>query len=511
MDVIVRKFNKNIVAVFLLYLVSLLLGLYKINYGLPSSYSPDEPVLVLPALRIVSYLMEGSVVLSMFDTGDFIYGAVPVYILAIPVFCLRFMINVTQVGEWLHPFVIVRSSSVFITSLIAVPIYYMSLDLFRNVKISFILSLILLTGWPLIHYAHFVNADIYLLLFLTTTFYFFLNYISTKSISHLVLAGIFLGLSIGTKISAIMLLPVFVCFLSSKSLKVFIHDGAVLMIVIIATFFLSNPFTLIELDEAATRYLEIREREASIVYTSVDFSATKYISALIALVSPPIFLLFCLNIFVLLACKRADKRFMFLYSVALVTVVVYTLIPRRVDRWVLYLCPILYLGAMHALLHIKSLSVRVITVVAFLLFHLSFSFSILYQLSSPKPRALAFAYYQKSIQNTKAKTLVYTEDGTDSFQHIPLVDVIHFNVYSNKADTLPQNLNTYDYVVLSSKVRNTYQSPYFKRHKKDSYLLWQKFEGDLSHYMKLDKSFITTDLNLLKVAEIYIYKKPIQK
>ena len=445
--------------------------------------------------------------LAAFNTNNFVYGTFPIYLLTLLKVVGDMFIQLTKLGDSMSQHLVLRLFTSFIASFIPVITFILSFKLFKNFKAAVFAGVLTALNWSLIYYAHFLNQDIFVTLtFLLCVVFLTMSLESTKKISLLILSGIFFGFAIGTKITVVTLVPLFlIYFLKHKQWRSgVIFTGAALL-----AFCLSNPFSILNLQDFINRLLVMREREAGIVFTSVDLGLFKYLYALSYLLTPEIFILGLFGFYRIFKTP-GDKRihFLILSSICL-TVLFFTSTPRRADRWMVFLIPYLIIYSTYFIVSLNKYWTRFLILIA-LMASLTYSGSLVHQLSLEKPRAKAFREMKEITTTQDVNTLVYTEEGSDLFMQLDGAHVILFEVYESQhaQRSLPVSPKDYDYIVLSTKAMATFKKPYIVKRYPEYAKRWSNFETSVAHsdQFKLVRSYKTTKLNLLNIAEINIYK-----
>lgn len=500
---------KLLIVCCLLFLFSLCLNIWKLNYGLPFSFFANELFLAEPVFTFSShffeYIRSGNLV--AFNTNNFVYGTFPIYLLTLFKVLGDMFIHVTKLGDSMSQHLVLRLFTAFISSFIPVITFILSFKLFKNFKAAVFAGVLASLNWSLIYYAHFLNQDIFVTLtFLLCILFLTMSLESTKKLSLLILSGIFFGFAVGTKITVVSLVPLFLIYFFKQKQWRF---GVIFVGAALFAFCLSNPFSIISLQDFIKRLLIMREREAGIVFTSVDFGLFKYLHALSYLLTPEIFILGLLGFYRIFKTPSDKRMHLLILSSICFTVLFFTSTPRRVDRWVVFLIPYFIIYSSYFVFSLKRPWVNFVILVT-LLASVTYSGSLVRQLSLDKPRAKAFKEMKEITATRDVNTLVYTEEGSDLFMQLDGTRVILFEVYASQhaQRSLPVSPKGYDYIVLSSKAMATFKKPYIVKHYPEYAKSWSSFENSVAHsdQFKLFRSYKTTKLNLLNIAEINIYK-----
>jgi hypothetical protein len=415
-----------------------------------------------------------------------------------------------------------RYASAVISIAVAMSGAYLTFLLTKSKRVALINLVLLSLNWKLIVHGHYANADIFLTLFTTLSLIFAYDYlVNKKDDRRVIFLSVALGLAVGTKITAGMMLPLFVIlFIYRKDVMGFLG----FIFTVLATFMITNPFSIALNFEFINRIREMATKEAGMVFDSVDPNPMKYMLASIFMLTPFVAAFAAKGVTETIAFLRnkQDRNtngsifHILLLSLVIEYLLFFSLQQRRVDRWLLPILPILFLYAslgVASISKIKSkvlkLLLGVICILGISYYYIYFNFLLLQQFQRYTPKAQAYLWLQSNTSPLETK-LAYTEEGLDPINKLPNGKAIQFAVYESKgaAETIPQNPYLYNYIIISSRsmenfkreaVRNKY--PIYSNR-------WIQFEDTLNNSgdFELIKSFVLPKPNLIPLSDVYIYR-----
>jgi 4-amino-4-deoxy-L-arabinose transferase-like glycosyltransferase len=400
-----------------------------------------------------------------------------------------------------------------ILSLLVLPtaalLYY---KIFKN-RLGALLTFILLAfNWKLIVHAHYVNADIFITILLTLAYLTaYLYYKKPTDSLYTWLTGLLIGLAIGTKVTAGLTLPLFLyLFAVKKDLK-----GALGFILIaFLTFEITNPFSIIFLNEFVFRVVSMFSREGGMVFDSIDTNPFKYLIALGYMVTPFVFASSAYGIYLNIKNKTERPIHIFLIGHIVFYLIFYSIQSRRVDRWLLPIIPIIIIYASYGLIKLKELLKGTWALAALIIVvgisYMYFPIMLLAEFRRYTPKSEAYLWTKNNLPPISTK-LTITEEGLDPMNKAPLSTVVTYEVYGDKNAQYgyPPNPTLYDYVILSSRPMTNFK----RKEVMETYPLyskaWQSFENTVTKSGKfsLVKSFVLPKPNLIPLSDVYIYKQ----
>ncbi|OGC68788.1 hypothetical protein A2415_05435 [candidate division WWE3 bacterium RIFOXYC1_FULL_39_7] len=515
--------RKNILLFLSLLLLGLGLRLYHIEFGLPHSFYADEPEFSELAIK---YTYEIKDIVRNNDYYklipiSYVYGTFPTYLLTVLVMGFSKINNLFNLPfDKTSLFIFQRVITAFISLLVVVAtgyIYKVRFSTARGIKFSenrglFIAVLLAALNWKLIAHAHYVNADIFITLLICLSIGFLLQYHKTTGSKYLILSAVFFGLAVGTKVTALMTLPFHLWLIADrKDLKGFLAY----CFIILGTFAITNPFSIIFSGDFITRVLSLATKEAGMVFDSVDLSYTKYVAALAYIATPFVFMISLYGMWRSSKFSGEKKLDMFLLSYVATYLLFFTLQSRRVDRWVLPVLPIILVYAAYTIDQIFALTrskfkpILLLVLVATLLYYVFFTGTLLSQFRRDTPKSEAYLWAKANLPELSTK-LAYTEEGLDPLNKLPFATVIKFKVYAseNAQFFTPENPELYDYVIISSRPMENYKREEVKTKYPFYYKKWAAFEEVLMDPTKFEliKDFTLNKPNLIPLSDVYIYK-----
>lgn len=253
------KMKRNSI-LFLIVLLGFTLRIYGINWDQGHHLHPDERFLTMVGLAEkippdwTSYFLPSVSSLNPYNVGHqfFVYGTFPLTltkILAV-IFRLDNYNDLTILGRFL---------SAVADTLMIVVIYKLAALWERQYrwdpKIKFLAGLFYALAVLPIQLAHFFAADTFLSFFMVASLYWGLCFHFSPSVKHGILSAFFFGLAVGTKITAVYILPLvlfFHLFILVKKRRPIMITGILILFVSIAyltlrigdpKFFASGDFT----------------------------------------------------------------------------------------------------------------------------------------------------------------------------------------------------------------------------------------------------------------------------
>jgi hypothetical protein len=507
-----------------LLVVGIFLRFYKIDFGRPYSFIADETDIFDQVLK---YSLNYKNIISnknweAFYPDSYVYGMFPTYFLTFTniVFnktssMFNFSINYDSYLIYLRVITsIVSSSLILITFLIYKKI-------FGDKKGAVLSSVIMALNWKLIFHSHYLNQDIYVTVLLPFSVLLLILYLQKHKLFYLIISSALFGLAVGTKITALISIPVIITVLAmKKDLR-----GILFYIIVSLTFFsLSNPFSIINFDQFISRILEMRSREAGAVLSSVNTSPLKYVSAITSILSIPATIIFFISLFIVFKkdIKNGKERYLehvLLIGNIFIYLVFFSLNKRLVDRWILPIIPLTVIYTSYGIFKFGDIfksnkckflitAVSLVSVLSICIYN---SFLIYSQLIQGDTKGRAYMWTKEYLKNEKSHVLVYTNKGRDPFHNLKGVDVILFQVYESKEafSFYPKDPYEYDLVIIYSTMRKNFNNKYVIKNHPKYFKKWSDFILELedSGNFYLISNFKSVKPDLFNVSDIEIYKK----
>lgn len=493
----------------ILTILGLFWRLYHIEFGLPHSFHADEPEIAELAIKYTFELKDIIKNNNYYKLVpiSYVYGTFPAYLLTSATIIYSKINNVLGNNfSKMDLYVYMRTLSAILSLLIAPITAFLYYKLFKDKLGTALTFFFVALNWKLIVHAHYINPDILLTLLITLSYVAaFLYFRSTKGTKFTIALGILFGLAMGTKITALIGLPLIVyLYIRKKDVLGLVALG----IIILGTFALSNPFSVIFYKDFIYRMYALQFRENGLVFDSADNNIFKYLWALIYMAGPVTFLAYLFGKYKLKEFKESpDKHFhIYLLGNVLLYLLFFTLGSRRVDRWLLPILPIIFIYAAYGLSKIRNYWVISIATVTYLVFPVL----LLKQFQRDTPKSASYLWMQQNSQ-PMALTYAVTEEGLDPLNKLPYADVLQFEVYESKNAQLsfPPKLDRYEYVILSSKPMEYYKNPIVKAKYPLYYQRWSEFEDQVQDTNKFEliQQFVLPKPNLVNLSDVYIYKR----
>lgn len=501
--------------------LGLFLRLYYINFGLPHVTFADEDKLGNPGI-VFSYQLKDIVKNKEFvrlAPTDFVYGTFSLYLNSIIILIYKVVLKVFNKDiDFLGSYTILRIVNALISLSIVPVISYLYYKVFRGKFGAVLTALFLALNWKLIVHAHYLNADILLTTLLSMsylTFYFYLSSEKAKSYKFLIFTAVLFGLSVGTKVTALISLPLYLILIFKKSGV----KGLFLFITPSFLFYLiSNPFTFIYWDKFMSRVNEMRIKENGIVFDSVDFGRFKYVFALSFMVTPLVLFGSIYGMFKALTCKKNFYFHIFAILQILTYFLFFSFSLRRVDRWLLpvLLLIIFYASYLLSVLRTHLEKARCIyKILYFVVFtllignYLYYPFQLLKQFNRYTPQVEAFLWSKQNIKTPSPKLLI-TDSSLDPTRGITGIKVLKVNIYSSEGaqNKIPPDPYIYEYIVTLSRPLRRYQNPTLRLIFPQYYKIWNEFDNSITNSSDfvLVKSFNMPEPNIIPLSSVYIYK-----
>jgi len=513
----------------------LFIRLYKIDFGLPQIFIADETDIydevINFSLNYKFILRDGSI--NDFEPPTYVYGMFPTYFLTLCTMILNktasifnFHINYDFYHIYLRIITALFSFSIPIFS------YLIYKDFFEKSKGALTAFLLVLFNWKLLVYSRYLNQDIYLTSLVMVSLFLFLKYLKSGTTRNksvfLILSSIALGFATGTKITALITVPIIVTLIFMKKN---IKDVLLFILGVILSFSISNPFSIINFQSFISRVISMKTREAGAVFSSVNLNPFKYFVGLSNILTLPIFIVGLTTVLVLsiIFLKNTKSKRMgtyelshiFLMGNVLIYILFFSLNKRLVERWVLPITPILIIYATYGVYSIDKFInsknrqniIRFSLLFIFSIFYTFYLITFFKQLNIGDTRLSAYNWTTELLEkpkNSNLKILVYTNKGRDPFVNINNCDVQMFRVYEseNTINFKPKDPKDYDIIITYSDMENNYKNSYVSEKYPDYQELWLKFENEINNpnNFLLLKSYKTTRLDLMGLSNIYIYQ-----
>ena len=508
-----KRLNKLLPVLIVLF-VGAFFRFWHLNFGLPHSFYADEPELMEPAIKY-TYSIRNIVSDKNWHELipiSYVYGTFPTYFLTSAVMVFSKTLNVLNVSfDKTTLFLFQRSIFAFLGVLLILTCGNLYKSLNQSTLGYYLMLLLIALNWKFIVHSHYANHDILITLLIIASFIFAHLYNTSGKTKDLLWMSLFLGLSVGTKITTIIALPLYI-FLIFKKKDIWGIPG--LIFVILLTFMITNPFSIIFFNDFIERIFTMGVKEAGMVFDSVDYSPFKYISALSQMLTAPIFLLGLVGMVKNLK-KTANKDFdIFMIMHVVLYLVFFSLQTRRVDRWLLPLLPIFiyYAADLLQFIYFKFEHKTYVKILFGLLFlyYVHNPILLLAQFQRYTPKAQSFLWAQKTLPPESFK-LVYTEEGLDPLNKLKNAKVVQYPVYtsSNAHLYFPEDPTKYSYVFVSSRPMENFKRKEVIENYPNYTKAWNDFENTLQDATKFEvtKDFVLPKPNLIPLSDVAVYKR----
>jgi len=515
-----KRNYKTILIILATILIGFAFRIYHIEFGLPHSFHADEPEIAELAIK---YTYEFRDIISQKNYYklipiSFVYGTFPTYMLTAATMLFSKTNNVLNIPFDKTTVYIFLRTLVSLSTLLMIPAGALLAQKFlKNKLTAYITAFLIALNWKLIVHAHYVNADIILTtLVLLAFFTFYLYYQKDQDTLYTTLTGILFGLAVGTKITALISLPLFLyVFIIKKSYR----EMFAFIFIIFGTFAITNPFSFLFANSFAFRIYEMFSKEAGMVFDSVDHNPLKYLNASVLMTTLPVFVFSLYGIFQRFKRKdtaesdNTDKTFdKFLLGNILLYLFFYSIQSRRVDRWLLPILPIILIYAAYGIAIIKQkISKTWFYLLAFLALasYVMFPALLLFQFQKHTPKSEAYLWMKENVPPQSSK-LIYTEEGLDPMNKLLGERVIQYEVYTseNAQFFVPEKPDGWEYIVLSSRPMQNFKKPEVAAKYPFYVDKWNNFEQQVldPNNFELIKEFTLPKPNLVDLSDVYIYK-----
>lgn len=502
----------------LLLLLIILLGgflrFYHLNFGLPQSFRADEPEIVEFAIHYTFQfrdIIQNNNYYKLIPIS-YVYGTFPNYFFTLVIMGAskaHNLLNVEFPKE--NMYLLIRGIHAFLSLslvLIGAKLYK---KVFKNQGGVILSALFIALNWKLIVHGHYANSDLLITFLLTLSFIPLYAYYRKEKPSTLltVLAALLFGLALGSKITILITLPLFLyIFVTKKDYKGLL--GFILVTSLI--FLITNPFSLIFSNDFLLRIMEMATKESGMVFDSIDSSKFKYISALFYTATPLLTLLSFVGMYKKVKEKAELPIHVFLIGHVAFYLAFFSLGTRRVDRWLLPILPIIILYASYGLYKINEAlnpKVRIILTTVVIASIAYFPLLLLTQFGRQTPKSEAYLWMRDNIEHLSTK-LIITNEGLDPMNKLKFSTTVLYPVYTSEGAQFfaPPVPTAYDYVVLSSRPMENFKRNEVREQFPTYVERMEKFESSIlnPNNFRLINSFTLTKPNLIPLSDIYIYE-----
>lgn len=490
------------------------LRFYHIDFGLPQSFRADEPELVEPAIFYTYQIRDivGNNNYYKLIPISYVYGTFPAYLFTLLIMAAsktHNLLNIQFPKE--NMYILIRSFHALLSLAIAIGGAWLYKRIFKDAAGAIFTLLFLILNWKLIVHGHYANTDLIITGLLTFSFITLHAYYKKERDDTVltVLTALLFGLAVGTKITALLTLPLFLyVFVAKKNYKNLLG----FLLVIVGVFISTNPFSLVFSDNFMLRVMEMATKESGMVLDSVDSSTLKYLNAIFYMTTPLLAGLSIIGMFKKLKERQELPIHFFLVGSVLFYLVFFSLGNRRVDRWLLPILPITIIYGTYGLTKVsEALNKKLATVLTLIVIASVGYFPVLLlgQFKRQVPKAEAYLWMRDNIEHLSSK-FVITEEGLDPMNKLKFSNVIQYPVYTTEGAQfwITPDPTLYDYVVLSSRPMQNFKRAEVKKTFPHYAQRMEEFENTILDINKfrLIKSYILPKPNLIPLSDVYIYE-----
>lgn len=547
-----KNTNKWIILGFIGFTVlGIFLRLWNIGFGLPHSYYADEPELTGFAIHYSVELKNSILENDWFKLVpvSYVYGTFPVYVLTVFIIPYTKFLSLINVSFDTNTLYLYSRIIVSLFSFLLVPaVSYLYYKLFKDKLGSLITFILMALNWKFIVHAHYANSDIFLTLLICLSFltmFLYSKKFSNSDTLFTLLSGILFGLSVGTKITALITLPLYLLlFIYKKDYR----NLFAFCFLVFGAFIISNPFSLIFVNDFIYRIYSMLTKEAGMVFDSVDYGYFKYIFASIDILTLPIFVFSLLGLYKIcsyyyfefkkenksISFKNSYTFHKFLLANIVFYFIFYSIQSRRVDRWLLPILPIFIMYASYYISYligvlkegsfnyfnkiVKNTYITLILkyILIFLwvgsfLYYLYFTFILLFEFQKNTPKSNAYIWLRENASERKyfERVLTYSEEGLEPLAKLKYSAPIQFKVYESAGASLfyPADPYYFKYIVVSSRPMLNFKNkevvkkyPYYSEK-------WFAFENTLATSdFKVVAKYELPHKSLIPISNVYIYE-----
>lgn len=506
--------KKQFILTAIILSIGIFFRLYHIEFGLPQSFHADEPEIAEPAIMYtyeIRNIVKNDDYYKLFPVS-FVYGTFPAYLFTGATMVFSKTSNLLGISfDKTTLYIFMRVFNALISLLIVISTAILSFKLSKK-KLVFYLVLVLgALNWKFIVHAHYLNTDIILTSLLSLSYLFLYRYYKGGPDNKFtVLSSLLFGLAVGTKITALLGLPLFIYIFWQKRDYMGIL-GFTLTAFLAYT--ISNPFSFILSQRFSSRVMGMVSHEGGLVFDSADLTFYKYLLALEYITTPLVLLSAIAGIYKSIKSRLEYPFHYFMVGSIIIYLVFFSLQSRRVDRWLLPILPLvlLYAGLGINLLFEKLKNKLVLGFVLLIIAasYLYFPALLLFQYQRYTPKAESYLWIKDNLDLSK-RFLVYTEEGLDPLNKLPFSKVVTVPVYASEDAQYyePENPEYYSYVLISSRPLQNYQRKAVKEAYPFYFQKWDEFVKTLQdpQHFSLIKEFSLPKPNLAELSDVYIYK-----
>jgi len=507
--------KKTAIIILSILILGAFLRLYHIEFGLPHSFRADEPELIEPAIFYtfeIRDIIKNNNYYKLIPIS-YVYGTFPAYLFT--AFIMGFsrlhnIFGITFPKE--NMYILIRSLHAILSLAIALGGATLYKKVFKDKEGVVFALLFLVLNWKLIVLGHYANADLIITALLLFSFLSLYEYFKKGKTDALftVITAILFGLAVGTKITSLLTLPLFLyIFVAKKDYRNFLA----FLLLALGTFLITNPFSLVFSDNFVLRIMAMASKESGVVFDSVDSSPFKYFSALFYIATP-----FLAGLSIVGIIKKFSERVTSPFHVFLIGHIIFYLIffslgNRRVDRWLLPILPIVILYGTYGYIKVKSslkgkLALLFTTILISSVIY--FPSLLLGQFQRDVPKSEAYLWMRDNIDPLTTKYVI-TEEGLDPMNKLKFSTVTQYPIYTPEGAQFftPLDPLKFDYVVFSSRPMQNFKRPEVIKAYPAYVERMKSFENAVldTKNFTLIKSFTLPKPNLIPLSDVFIYER----
>lgn len=422
--------SSKLILVFILFL-AIFTRFYGIDWGNSYFFHPDENNMAAAITKLST---------SDLNPHFYAYGQFPLY--------LTFFANGLHNLDFSTAIYSLRLLSATV-SVLSVFLIYLISKLLLNSQSALISALIAIFTPGLIQLAHFGTTESLLILFFLLQIYLALKFNRQNKAKYIYIAGAFLGLSLGTKISSIFFaIPFIICLLKYKKYKLlltYLFLGYIFLL-------LSSPYNLVNF----TEFMGSMNYETSVARGTLPVFYTQQFKGSLPYIFPLLKIFpFALGIFgfitLLFSFRPALKDNKYVYYIFLPSIIYFLYFGQLYTKWYRFSSPLFILPSLTIPYFLKISKKYIYLILVFTLFPGLVFFTRYFQTD---PR-IDFSNW--AISNLKPNSLVFSEAG--NVINLPIfpssLKVENYDFYQpeslGKYQDLANALNTADYILVPSR------------------------------------------------------------
>jgi hypothetical protein len=443
--------KKNSLSFFLIILIvslSVFTRFYNLNWGSNHHFQPDENNMASALSRLQ---------IDNLDPKFYAYGQFPLYL---GFFTLK-LFNLPS--SFSDSILILRFYSALFSILSVGLIYLLSQKIF-SLKVSIVAAILTIFNPGLIQIAHFGTTEsLLILIFLIEIYLSILIYQKKDNYWQYILAGIFGGIGIATKISSLIFLgPIFLVslmkFISKEKILSLFFKIFILISFVINFYLISSPYNFVKNQEffSSMKYeTSVATGQLPVFYTTQFKNTSPYLFQIqkIFPYSSGIFqfiLAFFGLILLLKNWKLKEAKYLYWFIILIPSLVYFFYFGQIYAKWTRFVSPLFFLFPLLSTFFISSLKSKIYRLISIFLALLpGLYFMKLYFISDT--RLIASQWIENNIpQNSK----ILSEGG--NVVDIPITDknyqVINYDFYGdNYPKELSNHLFTINYIIVPSR------------------------------------------------------------